>query len=296
MSAYVTDLDDTLIMANDEPRQALLELLVAAQADGEQIIVVSGRNIDRFDEVAAWLRANGLTVADADIHLSDFPEGAPVINFKLYKAKLLLDEGVEIDAWFENDADTRAALEQLGIVTVNPSDVAAPVREVRVTDPTADMRDNARTGLRFYADGKAGDGVTAQTVREARDMARGIVSDDKWVRIAAWIARHRIDWEDVPRNNDASRDDFPGAGAVAAYLWGVDPTSRTSADTVSAFAKQAVGGDRVKEAEMTENRDNVEVVEQVVEPVAPAVVEPRSAISAALAERFAELFNKGAAQ
>lgn len=256
MSNYVTDLDDTLIMSNGAPREALLALLLQAQADGDRVIVVSGRRIDRMGEVSAWLEQHGLNIPAADIHLSDFPEGAPAIDFKVYKAKLLLDEGVEIEVWFENDADTRAALAALGINTMNPSDVQAPMEEasVRVVDPTADMRNNARTGLRYYAEGKAGDGVTAQTIREARDMARGIVSDDKWVRIAAWIARHRMDWEDVPRNNDPSRDDFPGAGAVAAYLWGVDPTSRSSADTVSAFAMKAAG-DRVKEDAMVENRD-----------------------------------------
>ena len=96
-------------------------------------------------------------------------------------------------------------------------------------------------GLKYWADGKAGDGLQAATVREARAMARGQVSDDKWARIAAWVARHRGDWENVPANSDPSRDDFPGPGAVAAYLWGVDPTISGQADKVIAFAQRAIG-------------------------------------------------------
>ena len=247
MSNYVTDLDDTLIMSNDEPRADLLAYFQQAIADGDRLIVVSGRRIDTFDTVKRWLADNGLQVADADIHLDDFPENSPVIDFKVYKAKQLLDDGVEIEEWFENDRATREALAALGIEMVNPADWTPPTDSVdaeemprALPDVPAYMRRAAEQGLRYYADGLAGDGVVAATVREARDMAKGIVTADKWQRIAAWIARHRIDWELVDRNNDASNPDFPGAGAVAAYLWGVDPTDRRSADKVMSYAKAAV--------------------------------------------------------
>lgn len=80
----------------------------------------------------------------------------------------------------------------------------------------------ARTGLEYYADGRAGDGLTDKTVREARDMADGKISDSKIVRANAWGARHAVDLE-APKNSDASDPEFPGAGAVAHYLWGIDP-------------------------------------------------------------------------
>jgi hypothetical protein len=54
------------------------------------------------------------------------------------------------------------------------------------------MVDAARKGLEWFAEGLAGDGLTGQTVREARDMVAGQVSEDKWVRIAAWISRHLV--------------------------------------------------------------------------------------------------------
>jgi len=54
-------------------------------------------------------------------------------------------------------------------------------------NPPAYMRAAARRGLELNRQGKGGDGLTDKTLREAREMAAGRVSADKWVRIAAWI-------------------------------------------------------------------------------------------------------------
>lgn len=80
----------------------------------------------------------------------------------------------------------------------------------------------AERGLEWHAEGKSGDGVTDQTLREARDMAGGSVSEDKVRRMGPWFRRHRADM-DAPKN-DPANEDFPGAGAVAWALWG-GPTS-----------------------------------------------------------------------
>lgn len=53
-------------------------------------------------------------------------------------------------------------------------------------------------------------------------MANGEISEDKVTRVSAWAARHRVDL-DAEQNSDASNPDWPGAGAVAFYLWGIDP-------------------------------------------------------------------------
>jgi HK97 family phage prohead protease len=53
-------------------------------------------------------------------------------------------------------------------------------------------------------------------------MANGEVSRDKIVRSSAWAARHLVDL-DAPKNSNADDDEFPGPGAVAFYLWGIDP-------------------------------------------------------------------------
>lgn len=88
------------------------------------------------------------------------------------------------------------------------------------------MRAAARRGLEYYADGLGGDGLVEKTIREARDMAEGVVSDDKWVRIAAWIARHLGDL-DSP-DADPSSENYPSPGVVAHLLWGSGPSKRAA--------------------------------------------------------------------
>lgn len=82
---------------------------------------------------------------------------------------------------------------------------------------------SARKGLDFYGKGLAGDGLTDKTVREARELVAGRATEDKIVRSAAWGKRHLVDLDSV-QNRDPSNDQFPGPGAVAFYLWGIDPT------------------------------------------------------------------------
>ena len=85
------------------------------------------------------------------------------------------------------------------------------------------MANAARKGLAYRADGYGGDGLAESTIREARLIADGTMSDDKVIRANAWAARHAVDLE-APQNSNSNNEDFPGAGAVAHYLWGIDPT------------------------------------------------------------------------
>ena len=91
------------------------------------------------------------------------------------------------------------------------------------TVPVPDyVSEAARRGLEWHAEGKSGDGVTDQTIREARDMVEGSISEDKVRRMGPWFQRHRGDM-DAPKNKPDNKE-FPGAGAVAWALWG-GPTS-----------------------------------------------------------------------
>jgi HK97 family phage prohead protease len=76
--------------------------------------------------------------------------------------------------------------------------------------------------LDYYGKKLAGAGVVASTVREAREMASGRITEDKVIRANAWAARHMVDL-DAPQNSNANNEEFPGAGAVAFYLWGINP-------------------------------------------------------------------------
>jgi len=105
-------------------------------------------------------------------------------------------------------------------------DVSADdVRQVNLTPP-AYMRAAARQGLKYYDEGYAGDGLVGRTVTEARAMAEGNVTADKWVRLAAWIARHLVDL-DAPAAQPGN-EDYPSAGVVAHLLWGSGPSKRAA--------------------------------------------------------------------
>ena len=103
------------------------------------------------------------------------------------------------------------------------------IRQVNLTPP-AYMRAAARRGLRYYEEGKGGDGLVERTIREARAMAAGNVSADKWVRIRAWIARHLVDLDSPAAKPDSP--DFPSAGVVAHLLWGSGATKRAAQRTL----------------------------------------------------------------
>lgn len=114
------------------------------------------------------------------------------------------------------------------------------------------MRAAARRGLEYYEQGLAGDGVTPQTIREARAMAQGEVSDDKWIRIAAWIARHLVDLDAPDANPDS--DNYPSAGVVAHLLWGSGPSKRAAQRTKD-YADSVVARIRAEETNSMDNKN-----------------------------------------
>lgn len=95
--------------------------------------------------------------------------------------------------------------------------LAGPILETKFDAP-AWLRANARRGLEWHRDGLSGDGVVERTIREARQMADGFVSEDKAVRMAAWFARHMGDLDAPAANPD--HPDYPSPGVVAHALWG----------------------------------------------------------------------------
>jgi HK97 family phage prohead protease len=120
-------------------------------------------------------------------------------------------------------------------------------RQVNLTPP-AYMRAAARRGLELNRQGFGGDGLTDKTKQEARDMAAGRVSEDKWRRIAPWIARHLVDL-DSPDAKPTS-DNYPSPGVVAHFLWGSGATKRAAQRTLD-YAQGVV--DRL-DAEQNQSR------------------------------------------
>lgn len=105
------------------------------------------------------------------------------------------------------------------------------------------IRNAAARGLELREQGFGGDGLVPRTIREARQMAAGDISEDKVIRANAWGARHAVDL-DSPANSDSDADGWPGAGAVAHYLWGIDPLNPDPArDWFARKVEQIKAGD-----------------------------------------------------
>jgi len=252
VSYIITDIDGTLTTTGDTPNQPYIDWLNEQVMSGEeQVIVVSARSIDRLQETRAWLQENKVAGVEA-VHLNDF-EGTPFatgLAFKEYKYKLLIEEfGADnIEMVVDNDADVRAMARGLGLEALTPDEAIASTMDTTeeqnairaLVDVPAYIQSAADKGLAYYAEGLGGDGLVEQTISDARDLAGGSVSDEKARRMIAWIARHRVDWEGVPQNSDESNENFPGPGAVAAYLWGVNPTQSDGADRVVRWAEGIV--------------------------------------------------------
>ena len=98
------------------------------------------------------------------------------------------------------------------------------------------IADAAAKGLQYRRDGLGGPGLADSTITAARRMAAGTVSDQKIILANAWSARHAVDLE-APKNSRRSDPGFPGPGAVAHYLWGIDPLNPAPARAW--FARQA---------------------------------------------------------
>ncbi len=151
-------------------------------------------------------------------------------------------------------------------------------------EPPSYMRAAARRGLEYYEQGFGGDGLVDRTIREARAMAAGNVTADKWVRIRAWIARHLPDL-DSPAANPNS-DDYPSPGVVAHLLWGSGPSKRAAQRTL-AYAEGVVA--RIEEE--NEGRAKGEALSKIETRVTPIEFEVREDGDYMTFEGYAAVFN-----
>jgi hypothetical protein len=230
--AVIADIDGTLITFDGDRNEkvyAYLEsfddteiIIVTARLESERTATVSElENLDiDYDQL--------IMKPDADTDSTEFKKLTAEDLLKTYNVMVAVDDS----------ADIREAYSGLGITAIAPADVPdVPEDRAINQDAPAYMRAAARRGLEYYADGQGGDGLVERTIREARDMAEGRVTDDKWIRIAAWIARHMDDL-DAP-DAQPGADNYPSAGVVAHLLWGSGPTKR-AAERTMAYAESVV--------------------------------------------------------
>jgi HK97 family phage prohead protease len=255
--AVIVDIDGTLISNDGQLIEKTYNYL--DDMDDTEIFIVTARVVADRDSTIAEL--DSLSI-DYDRLIMKDNSSVDSVQFKKATAEMLLKEYNVILA-IDNNPDNRAAFRDLGITALDVSDVPeVPLDEndddeesIRAINQDAPsfMRAAARRGLAFYADGLAGDGLTDKTVREARLMADGQVSDGKWIRIAAWIARHMPDL-DAPAANP-SNEQYPSPGVVAHFLWG-SGASKSQARRTMAYAERVV--ERIRAEQQDRNAEQNE--------------------------------------
>ena len=281
--AVIVDIDGTLIvdgMRNDRV------VNYVESFDDTEVIIVTGRAEDRREETVTELDSLDI---DFDQLIMQPSVNTVTPDFKEAVARRLL-ETYNVMVAIDNDPENRERFRALGITALDTDEVPdvqgedrAEIRQVDLTPP-AYMRASARRGLQWHEAGLSGDGLQPETVREARAMADGSVTADKWVRIRAFLARHMVDF-DAPAASPAS-DEFPSPGVVAIALWG-GGISRRSAQRAMDYADGVIG--RI-EAE-NEGRAKGEALSKMETRINPAQFEMRETEEGMTFTGYAAIFN-----
>lgn len=243
----IVDIDGTLI-AGGSGIQKNVDYVNSLYPD-YYIYIVTGRPESDQEKTMQELADAGVQFNDIQFN-EDMSVSTP--EYKKQTAADILEEN-PVKLAIDNDPAARRAYASLGIATLDPKTIKMgdmpSIRQVSLDVP-AYIRSAARKGLDYYGQGLAGDGLVDRTVREARDMARGNISEDKVIRANAWGARHLVDL-DATKNSNPDDKEFPGAGAVAFYLWGINPLDPEPAMNWFASKAEAIKTDNTGNARGT---------------------------------------------
>jgi HK97 family phage prohead protease len=238
--AVISDIDNTLITFRGAKIDKTADYLDSF--DDTEIILVTARLASEREATIAQLDSLGIDYdqlfmkPDADTDSTAWKKATAERLLETYNVMVAVEDSEEIRTAYSELGITAIAPSQVPTVTYDEDDDSEEMRAVDLTPPTY-MRAAARRGLELYAEGKGGDGLVEATIRDARSMAEGQVTERKWRLIGPWIARHLDDL-----NAPAAKPDDPGypsAGVVAMLLWGA-PANRRGAERARAYAEGVV--------------------------------------------------------
>ena len=223
--------DGTVMGCHGSKAGAIAQAVAIALAEGSTY--EGERNLEELLEGAP---GGGLPDNYRPATSDDVPEGRACGNCVFFNEEKLDAEGRAWCEWWEDYAAGGFYCNAWQGREARPyHDDEDEDRDVDLTVPDY-IREAAAQGLAYHAEGLSGSGVVERTLREARAMAQGDVSEDKVVRVSAWAARHRTDLDAEGARPD--EDGYPTPGAVAHLLWGI-PTGSRYADAVAWFDRKS---------------------------------------------------------
>ena len=295
---WATVKEDGEIMGCHEDKQSAIDQALAiAQAEGstfegERSEVRAEPDELEVGDFVEWDSSGGMARGTVELIERDGEIEVPNTDFVITGTED--DPAALIQVWRPEEEDGEVYWEPSGTLVGHKFSTLTKIdplpmeqdRELRQVDltPPAYMRASARRGLQWHEEGLSGDGLQPQTVREARAMADGSVTADKWVRIRAFLARHMVDFDAPAASPDS--DDFPSPGVVAIALWG-GGTTRRSAQRAMDYADGVIG--RLEEE--NENRVTGEALSKLETRINPAEFEVRETDEGMSFSGYAAVFN-----
>lgn len=217
-----------LAVNDDTPKSALLELKATADevAEGVFVSFTLGDDIEagRIEHV---MTEGILGVPDSPFQLEASADD-PAVLIRMFDDQ----DGT----WIETEMFVGRRASEVNVIEPLTEQAAKSATLETKAEAPGWMRDNARQGLAWYEEGLAGDGVVDATLREAREIAGGNVTDAKARKMFAWFSRHMVDL-DAPAA-DPDHDDYPSPGVVAHALWGGG--SKSESERALAWAERRV--------------------------------------------------------
>jgi len=117
MPRIVTDIDDTII-ADGQPVRKVLDYIAA---EAEEVVVLTNRPETDRAKTVEDLKTTGLKYERLIMNGGTMP--GP--EFKADEVRKMLDAGMRVDEFIDNNAANRAAVEALGVEVLDPADIVS---------------------------------------------------------------------------------------------------------------------------------------------------------------------------